>query len=282
VRISLKSITHFGRSRSLVPGEVDHLFRAKPITKTERSDAADIQQSRCFGEYVRIWPGAAKNKIEVIDVDHKLRQLVMRIKEARRPYTDTVLKGPDLRRSDLEKSIKAEGGEIIAEDRLRWTIQLWTPSEERFFLCGMDDLHLFVAQVPPSTTVEAAHAELKPREVIEAEKNGAGPVVRQGEWFFLRPTAEQYEQLHANVIARPKAVRKNAAIGDGGQAHIADRVIRIEQRTKLRRRQRRQMRVYAFGSVLHPDHRTIVLTDWHEVIRNREIRNDGLRLRWID
>ena len=39
VRIPVKSITHSGRNRSLIPVETDHPFRPKPITRPERGDA---------------------------------------------------------------------------------------------------------------------------------------------------------------------------------------------------------------------------------------------------
>ena len=39
LRIPVKSITHSGRNRSLIPVETDHPFRPKPITRPERGDA---------------------------------------------------------------------------------------------------------------------------------------------------------------------------------------------------------------------------------------------------
>ena len=59
----------------------------------------DILQSETFGEYFRIWPGARDNQIEVVSCAPPIRQLVLRVKEARRPYHHRIKKWPDHRRS---------------------------------------------------------------------------------------------------------------------------------------------------------------------------------------
>ena len=46
LRIPVKSITHSGRNRSLIPVETDHPFRPKPITRSERGDAGLNHESR--------------------------------------------------------------------------------------------------------------------------------------------------------------------------------------------------------------------------------------------
>src|SRR5688572_16999544 len=50
----------------------------------------NIQQSRRFGEYIQIWPGDRKNEIEVLSMDRKAAQLVLRVKEPRRPYLELI------------------------------------------------------------------------------------------------------------------------------------------------------------------------------------------------
>ncbi|HSS51587.1 MAG TPA: hypothetical protein VLX28_21795, partial [Thermoanaerobaculia bacterium] len=145
----------------------------------------DIQPSRRFGEYFRIWPGARDNEIEVLSFDAPLRQLVLRVKEARRRFLQVVPKLSWTRRAEVEERARASGGRVISETRYDFRLELWTPAEERRFLCGMDDLHLFVAQVQEGDTVAQAHESLKPRPVREAETLWPGQIQRQGEWFFL-------------------------------------------------------------------------------------------------
>jgi hypothetical protein len=43
--------------------------------------------------------------------------------------------------------------------------------------------------------------------------------------------------------------------------------------------QRRNMRVLAKGRVSHPDHKTIVLPCWHEVVMNTE--HQSVAMRWV-
>ena len=156
-------------------------------------------QSPRFGEYFRIWPGARDNEIEVLSFDAPLRQLVLRVKEARRRFFQVVQKDPWLRRAEVEERARASGGRVISETRNDLRLELWTPSEERRFLCGMDDLHLFVAQVEEGDTVAQAHESLKPRSVREAETLWPGRIQRQGEWFFLPLSADEEERLASHL-----------------------------------------------------------------------------------
>ena len=82
----------------------------------------------------------------------------------------------------------------------------------------------------------------------------------------------------------PRAVKLQAAVGDGGRPHIAAEVVRIDRRVRSKYREYRRTEVYARGLVLHPDDRNLHLNGWRRVIRNAEIRatNDRLRIRWID
>jgi hypothetical protein len=108
----------------------------------------DILHSRKFGEYFRIWPGARDNEVEVLSSDGSLRQLVLRVKEPRRRFIQIVRKTPWIQVADVEERARASNGRILSETRRDWRLELWTPEDERRFLCGRDDLHLFVARRP--------------------------------------------------------------------------------------------------------------------------------------
>lgn len=243
-----------------------------------------IHQSPRFGEYFRIWPGARDNEVEVLSFDGPLRQLVLRVQEARRRFIQVVRKDPWTRPADIEERARSSGGRVLSETRYDWRLELWTPAEERRFLCGMDDLHLFVAQVREGTTVAEAHESLKPRLVRDAETREPEHIQRQGEWFFLPLTEEETERLEAHLRTWPRSLKSRRPVGPGGRRlHVADQVVTIDRRIKTRHRELRLPEVYARGVVIHPDHRDLHLDGWRRVVRNREVGvTVNKRLWWID
>ncbi len=180
------------------------------------------------------------------------------------------------------------------------------------YLCGHDERHWFVAGIPETAsvgTVRQAMEALQPREVRSAlarhrvagnfrnrRKNSA--FVRQGEWFFLPVD---------NFIVDQALVLNNEPIrrGNGGKPHwvdfcyrtggesvqVCDRhpngVTEIEFRKILAansraknwgwRTMRRNPGVYVLGRVRHPDHATITLHVWHQVVMNTENESRGMR-----
>ena len=184
--------------------------------------------------------------------------------------------------------------------------------EKHKYLCGHDERHWFVAGIPetaPVGTVRQAKEALKPPEVQNAQarqglksrarsrrKNAA--YVRQGEWFFLpvpRFTVKEKEVLRNEPLTR----------GNGGKPHWAEFCYRTggetvyvcsqhpngvteaqykgilanNPRAKSWRWQtmRRNMAVYVRGRIRHPDHRTIVLHQWHRVQMNTEGQSRAMR-----
>ena len=243
----------------------------------------DIHQSPRFGEYFRIWPGARDNEIEALSLDEDRRQLVLRVKEPRRRFLQVVRKSPWTRQAEVEERARASGGRILSETRHDWRLELWTPIEERRFLCGMDDLHLFVAQVQEGETVAQAHESLKPRAVRELEVLWPGHILRQGEWFFLPLSADEAERLAAQLGAWPRSLKYRHPVGPGRRPHVADGVVTIERRVKTRYREQRLPEVYAQGTVIHPDHRDLHLDGWRKVVRNCEVNTPvDKRVWWID
>lgn len=177
------------------------------------------------------------------------------------------------------------------------------------FLCGHDERHWFVAAVPEDrgvSNVQQAMDTLKPQAVWDSmaqhgvamedrnQRHTAG-FVRQGEWFFLPRTG-------MNVPAR--RVHKNEPLRRGaGKPHYVDQLYRLggesvyvtpaypnglttteymrldrEERDRHRwRRMQRDARAYVRGRVRHPDHATIFLHEWHEVVMNTETRAFAMR-----
>ena len=175
-------------------------------------------------------------------------------------------------------------------------------SEQRsFFLCGHDERAWFAAAVPESrslASVQDAKDALKPDAVWESMRKHDVPMeqrdrrwtkafVRQGEWFFLpRP---DLKVLPKNILANEPIQR------GGGKPHLCAELFRIggenvmvsdkypngitpfayfylpkEEQAGRWRTMTRDALVYVRGAVSHPDHDTIHLPFWHEVVMNTE------------
>jgi hypothetical protein len=180
-------------------------------------------------------------------------------------------------------------------------------AEKHKFLCGHDERHWFVAAIPESApvgTVRQAKEALKPDKVRGAQareglranarnrrKNAA--YRRQGEWFFL-PVARM--RVDEKLVLRHEPITR----GNGGKPHWVEFCYRTGGETVYVGRRhpsgvsaqeyqqiltgnpdakswawqamRRNMRVYARGTVRHDDHKTIVLHGWHAVLMNTEVQ----------
>jgi len=170
------------------------------------------------------------------------------------------------------------------------------------FLCGHDEKAWFVAAIPETagaSDVQAAKDALKPAAVWEEIRRRGVPLsqrdsrrtaafVRQGEWFFLpRP------QLN---VSRSRALRHEPIRRGSGKPHVCQFLYRVNGQQvyvcdaypnglderefwAMARRERtlhcwtsmvRNAHVYAKGNIRHPDHKTVFLSYWHEVVPNTE------------
>jgi hypothetical protein len=242
----------------------------------------DIHRSARFGEYVRLWPGASDNLVAALDGDATFQQVLLRVKEPRRPFTRALAWHVPADLARLQREVEAEGGRVLEVRPLRLYAELWTPERERRYLCGKDDVNLFLAEVPRAESVREAHEALKPTPVQEADRRyGARRVARQGEWFFIPPDPDFLARLLAHCDRDPNAIRTGVSVGEANEArpHVADVVIRMRRRRGARPTQF----VYARGVVRHADHRPVELPDWRRVVLNLEVRpgNAMRRLRWV-
>ncbi len=179
------------------------------------------------------------------------------------------------------------------------------------FLCGHDERHWFVCAVPGEsvTNVVAAMEALQPAEVRVAVGRRVKRVkdrlrrrneafVRQGEWFFVPAPA---------LSVNPKLILKNERLsrGNGGKPHMCQFLYRtggelvyvcsrrprgiaateyaalLYSNPAAKKwnwtRQQRDASAYVKGRVWHPDHKTVVLDDWHRVFMNTEFLAPGAR-----
>lgn len=181
-------------------------------------------------------------------------------------------------------------------------------SKEKF-LCGHDERHWFVCAVPGSSisSVKSAMEALQPPEIRSAVRRRVKRVknrlrrknkafIRQGEWFFVPVSG---------VTVNETLILKNEPIsrGNGSKSHMCQYMYRTggtlvwvctkyprgvspERHRKLLLsvpdaknwdwiHMRRDPRVYVCGRIWHPDHKTIILNGWHQVLMNTEWQAPG-------
>lgn len=184
-------------------------------------------------------------------------------------------------------------------------------SEAFKYLCGHDERHWFAAALPSEPGVRdvgTAMEALKPRDLRRRErriglsrkdgrKRRNAAWVRQGEWFFVPVPDLRVEPLH---VLRNEPLRRGR-----GKPHVAElcwrtggetvyvcdhypRGLRVGEYEKLLARRpsarkwrwavmQREPLVFVQGRVRHPDHKTIVLRGWHQVLVNTEGQAAGMR-----
>jgi hypothetical protein len=218
-----------------------------------RVEIVQIDIARVHGaEWFRVFPGAPSNEIDVADADASIRQLVMTVTEGRR-------------------SFEARVGDDVVER--------FTRGVPQHYLCGKDESHLFIAHLPRRAgSVKQAHALLAP--VVPADYSTRSSI-RQGEWFFLPAIETDLTEL-ARIEVLGYGLRTNAGIAETarwrrpGRPHVAS-AIRVLKGTSTDPGRR----VFVRGEVRHPDHRTLLLRDWHRVLPNGELPN-ARGIRWVD
>ena len=263
-------------------------------------------------EWYRIFPGAADNRIEVVGTDKKIGQLVLMVHEVAREfreeipghrYRDYDLSTPDwaetlarnlqVRLSDLFVE-KSRGGRLT-----RVQVRRRTPSNKRHFLLGLDERQLFIAQLPRAvSTVRDAHACLKSTTIVLAEGKGI-KATRQGEWFFLDPSADELARIEEGLAKKllvvehavpigpfsDNAVRGGRRVRQGrGNPHTADELLVLPGlpvpggQWAVRGRE-----VFIRGRVRHIDHATVTFSNWVKVIRNAEPNaGQASGVGWVD
>ena len=195
-------------------------------------------------EYFRIYYGHQNNEVRVVDIDSKLQQAILQVKEPERAY-----------------SVKTWNRE-----EKEWQYQTqWTPNYLRNYLMGMDESHLFIAELPnnlgPINKVRAAHNALKPNQILENGKQ-LNRIKRQGEWFFIPASSEENELIEENS----NLIEKKIPLGTDkrySNSHVADESVKIEDN------------LYVKGKISHFEHKTLKLNGWFKVMRNNEVRTSA-------
>lgn len=197
-------------------------------------------------ETFRIFKGVG-NDVKVVATDAKKQQVLLTVKEPKRVFIERVWDKDKHREVDVERV---------------------TSEELRRYLCGMDERHLFISELPKGTgkinTVDDAHRWLKPKEWAGTNRRKDAKVKRQGEWFFVDVTEKERELIEEKKLA----ILKDTALPTRGKKHTCDFYLKVGDV------------IFIMGRVRHADHKTALFSDWQRVYRNNETATDYHK--WID
>ena len=236
-------------------------------------------------ERFRIYLGHQDNIVQIRNIDDQAKQLLLLVKEPVREFDNIA----QINHFNTFKRIKEE-----AEKR-RGVIRVYKQGKEahvitkapggiRYFLTGIDERQLFIAQLRGSaSTVEEARKQLG-RTVQFADGTRKGSSLdRQGEWFFLETRETTRNEIERALRGTRTAIRRKVNIGGflgrpGMNPHIADEIVLlpVTETTDIARmaggnpRRLLRNRVFVRGSIRHKDHKTVKFSQWREVIANNE------------
>jgi hypothetical protein len=143
--------------------------------------------------------------------------------------------------------VEEQRQQIVQEDKRHVWVEHRVDPRKRHVLCGRDERQLFICQLPRGvTTVRQAHEVLRAPELARA----AGKIVRQGEWFFLKPAVEELVALETALRDFRAVVQQGVPIGRGGNQHRAEELAVIPANGEVPRM------VFVRGRVRHIDHDT--------------------------
>jgi hypothetical protein len=239
---------------------------------TESIVQIDIAPASGTKQRFRLYPGAGDNRVEVLGTDPARRQLVLFVDEARRAFQTVVS-----RRVAVPK-----GARLVSENAKQRVIEQYTEGRKRHFLCGMDEQHLFIAELPCGvSSTHAAREALRAPEVPSSLVLRGERIVRQGEWFFLpvlpRERSAVEIVLQKGRVLRNVGIAQAAGIPRAGRPHVADEVAIVEAGNGVS-----SGSVFVRGAVRHPDHQTLVLRDFRRAVPNRERFAQPAGVYWVD
>ena len=262
-------------------------------------------------EFFRIYPGHPDNAIQVMGSDSEWGQVVLMVKEPRRQFEMPLL--PQFVKLQMERhgvnwlaEVAREHSVTVRDIRVvklgrspEVLVRRWTVASSRYFLLGMDERQMFVAQLTqPCTSVQEAHKLLKNPMVTVAEGR-VGRAERQGEWFFVAATPTEIDQIEKGVKSNKLILHRKVALGavmndgtlgrqQGGNPHTADElVVLMTAPPGLRSRAiapspAREREFFVRGAVKHIDHASMKFANWRRVFRNREGSAGSSGIGWID
>ena len=245
-------------------------------------------------ERFRIYPGHPDNITQIRDVDKDSKQVLLMVQEPEREFDNvTKLTHFNTFKRIKEQAEKTKGVLRVYKQDNEAHVVMKAEGGNRYFLAGIDERQLFVAQLKgPATSVEGARQQLG-RTVQFADGSRKGSSIdRQGEWFFLETRQSTKDEIERAIKQTRTVIRKKVPIGSflgrpGGNPHVAEELVVLPVETTLRPSANnprtlagrmaggdtdRLLRSRAFvrGSIRHKDHKTVKFSQWREVIANNE------------
>jgi hypothetical protein len=209
-------------------------------------------------EHFRLFHGARDNRVEVLGTDKALEQLVLLVHEPARRFELEV--NAQWAERNNERIVR------VSKNGRQARIERVTDARKRHFLCGMDEQHCFIAQLPqPVSSVALAHQVLKPRHFDTLSRHAQRHAVRQGEFFFAPVTTDElkrFGQLGRGArVFHSRGIAFAAGWKRAGREHIASEVWPVSEAEAI---------VLVRGHVWHPDHKTLHFPEWVRVLQNTE------------
>lgn len=255
-------------------------------------------------EYFRLYVPPQGAMIQVRGVDKRTQQLVLLIKEESATFEESVrfLKWRgDTWEQWLDNQKNNRGRASVIKEvhppeetkRPYIVVETTTDPAARYFLLGVDERQLFIAQLTrPATTVAEARRLLGSSVTFAEGRRKGSKADRQGEWFFLETDQETRAEIETALKKYKTAVHRNANIGEhagrrGGNPHTASELVKLPTGPALSHGfpVRSRSRVFVRGKVKHTDHRTVKFLHWREVIANNEgatATASALGVNWVD
>ena len=197
-------------------------------------------------EYFRVYPGHPENDIRVIDTNAKNQQVILLVNEPEREYTVQIW---NRKKGDWDYRTRK------------------SPSFLRKYLMGMDESHLFIAELPknlgPINKIKDAHKMLKPDKVLEKERS-TNRIKRQGEWFIIPANTKELRIIEENLNLIEKKLPLGTSTWKSRNSHIADKLLSIREEQ------------FVTGKISHIEHKTLKLQGWFKVVRNNEARTSAI------
>ena len=283
----------------------------EPIGRTTNDDIFQMDVGRKVvgtrrTEWFEIWPGHDDNKIQILDIDHKLNQVLLLVHEPEKEFETEERKQTGKWRTsadDRRVQLNDTRGITFIETKTHFIITEKTTPLVRHFLMGVDERQLFVAQLVTGTAnINEARKQLGNTVKFHEGLRKMSPK-RQGEWFFLKATREQEDIIDLFIQKNKVWVIKKANIGEyagrsGGNPHVADELVVITDDkatierlgwSKFKRKKIpkgtlpvRYNQVYVRGKIRHIDHKTLKYSHWYQVVLNNEGATESATQTWID
>ena len=258
-------------------------------------------------EWFEIYPGHETNIIQVLDVDTKLNQVLLLVKEEARFFEREESKSWNPKRVETRRDELKRSGNYIRETPRRFVVRERSSGGNRHFLMGVDERQLFVAQLKSGViNIDEARKQLGNTVIFHEGARKMTPS-RQGEWFFVRATEEQEKVIELLLTKKRAFILNKANIGryagrPRGNPHTADELIVIPANEKIIVEAQssqwardnkdlsrvkpiypiRVREVFVRGCVRHIDHKTVKYSHWHQVILNNEGETAKATQSWID